>query len=135
MCVDEWNPRFKNLKELLNKHIFHIFDVDLRLKLVLRMNMWWTTKNMWRTYKNIQTYSKEFKWLFSCFNLKLLSWQHKKQLGKGIIPSCKIHMVEEETLERGPKSGGKEKLGEEEWVLLNTLSLKKTKIWQNYSTS
>ena len=39
----------------------------------------------------------------------------KKQLGKGIIPSCKIHMVEEEeTLGRGPKGGGKEELGEKE---------------------
>ena len=38
----------------------------------------------------------------------------QKQLGKGIIPSCKIHMVEEETLEGGPKDGGKEELGEEE---------------------
>ena len=44
-------------------------------------------------------------------------------------------MVEKETLERGPKGGGKEELGEEEWVSLNTLSLKKTKIWQDYSTS
>ena len=33
MC--EWGyPRFKDLKELLNKHVFHIFDVDLRSKLV-----------------------------------------------------------------------------------------------------
>ena len=38
----------------------------------------------------------------------------KNQLGKGIIPSCKIHMVEEETLERGSKGGEKEELGEEE---------------------
>ena len=30
--------------------------------------------------------------------------------------------------------GGKEELGEEEWVLLNTLSFRKTKIWQDYST-
>ena len=67
-----------------------------------------------RTIKNIQTCSKEFKWLLSCFNFKLLSWQHKKQLGKRIIPSCKIHMVDEETLEGGPKGGGKEELGEEE---------------------
>ena len=44
-------------------------------------------------------------------------------------------MVEEETLEGGPKGGGKEELGEEEWVSLNTLSLRKTKIWQDYSTS
>ena len=44
-------------------------------------------------------------------------------------------MVKEETLGRGPKGGGKEELGEEEWVSLNTLSLRKTKIWQNYLTS
>lgn len=31
-----------------------------------------------------------------------------------IILSCKIHMVEEETLEGGPKGGGKEELGEKE---------------------
>ena len=43
--------------------------------------------------------------------------------------------MEEETLGRGPKGGGKEELGEEEWALLNTLSLRKTKIWQDYSTS
>ena len=124
-----WYLRFKNLKELLNKHIFRVFYVDLRSKLVLYMNMWWITKNIWRIYKKIQTYSKEFKWLLSYFNLKLLSWQHKKQLGKGILPSCKIHTMEEETLEGGPKGGGKEELGEEEWVSLNTLSLKKTNIW------
>ena len=53
----------------------------------------------------------------------------KKKKGKWIILSCKIRMVEEETLEGGSKGGGKEELGEEEWVSLNTLSLKKTKIW------
>ena len=44
-------------------------------------------------------------------------------------------MVEEETLGRDPKGGGKEELGGEEWISLNTLSLRKTKIWQDYSTS
>ena len=44
-------------------------------------------------------------------------------------------MMEEETLDRGLKGGGKEELGEEEWVLLNTLSLRKIKIWQDYSIS
>ena len=44
-------------------------------------------------------------------------------------------MVEEETLGRGPKGGEKEELREEERVSLNTLSLRKTKIWQDYSTS
>jgi len=43
-------------------------------------------------------------------------------------------MVEEETLEGGPKGRGKEELGEEEWVSLNTLSFKETKIWQDYLT-
>ena len=43
--------------------------------------------------------------------------------------------MEEETFGRGPKGGGKEELGEEEWVSLNTLSLKKIKIWKDYSTS
>ena len=44
-------------------------------------------------------------------------------------------MMEEETIEGGPKGGEKEKLGEEEWVSLNTLNFKKIKIWQNYLTS
>ena len=44
-------------------------------------------------------------------------------------------MVEEGTFDGGPKGGGKEELEEGEWVSLNTLSLKKTKIWQDYSTS
>ena len=52
-----------------------------------------------------------------------------------IIHLCKIHMMESEILGRGPKSGGKKELGEKEWVSLNTLSFRKTKIWQDYSTS
>ena len=32
-----------------------------------------------------------------------------------------------EILDGGPKGGGKEELGEGEWVSLNTLSLRKTK--------
>ena len=31
------------------------------------------------------------------------------KLGKGIILSCKIHMVEEGTFSRGPKGRGKER--------------------------
>ena len=34
----------------------------------------------------------------------------KNKLGKLIIPSYKIHMVEEDTLGRGPQGGGKEEL-------------------------
>ena len=59
----------------------------------------------------------------------------KNKLRKWIIPSCNIHTVEEETLGRGSKGGGKEELEEEEWVSLNTLSLRKTKIWQDYLIS
>ena len=43
-------------------------------------------------------------------------------------------MVEEGTLNGGSKGGGKEELGEGEWVSLNTLSLRKIKIWQDYLT-
>ena len=52
----------------------------------------------------------------NCYTL-ILNSQHdniNKQLGKEIIPSCKIHGVEEETLSGGPRGGGKEELGEEE---------------------
>ena len=38
----------------------------------------------------------------------------QNKLRKEIIPSCKIHMVEEETLGRGLKGGEKEELGKEE---------------------
>ena len=34
MCVDGDNLDSIIWKELINKHVFHIFDVDLRLKLV-----------------------------------------------------------------------------------------------------
>ena len=37
-------------------------------------------------------------------------------------------MVDEETLEGGPKGRGKKELGEEKSFSLNTLNLKKTKI-------
>ena len=43
-------------------------------------------------------------------------------------------MMEDETFGTSSKGGGKEELGEEEWVSLNTLSFRKTKIWQDYST-
>ena len=38
----------------------------------------------------------------------------KNNLGKVIILSCEIHIVEEETFEGGPKGGGKEELRERE---------------------
>ena len=91
-----------------------------------------TCEEQLRTFKHIQRNLNDY------YHALILNSHHgniNKQVGKGIIPSCKIHMVEERTLGRGPKDGGKEELGEEEWVSLNTLSLRKTKIWQDYSTS
>ena len=38
----------------------------------------------------------------------------QKKLRKEIIPSCKIHMAKEGTLDGGLKGGGKEALGEGE---------------------
>ena len=85
-------------------------------------------KNTWeqfRTFKNIQ-------WNYHALILDSHHGNINKQLGKGIIPSCKIHVVEEETLGEGLKGGGKEELGKKEWVSLNTLNFRKTKIWQDY---
>ena len=69
------------MKELLNKHVFHIFLYGFRIKTSVYV---WTCDEQpraceehIRTIKNIQTYSKEFKWLLSCFNLKLSSWQYQ----------------------------------------------------------
>ena len=50
----------------------------------------------------------------SCFNLRSHHGNINKQLKKWIILSCKIHMVKEGTLDRSPKGGGKEELGEGE---------------------
>ena len=50
----------------------------------------------------------------SCFNLRFLPWQHKQTVKKGDYTFMQIHMVEEGTLDGGPKGGGKEELGEGE---------------------
>ena len=85
-----------------------------------------------RTFKHIQENLNNY---YHTLILNSYYGNTKNKLGKGIILSCNIHTVEEETLGRGPKGGGKEELEEEEWVSLNTLSLRKTKIWQYYLTS
>ena len=64
-----------------------------------------------RTFKHIQEN------LNNHYHVLVLNCHHdntKNKLGKWIIPSCNIHTMEEETLGRGPKGGGKEELGEEE---------------------
>ena len=55
----------------------------------------------------------------------------KNKLGKWIILTCKIHTMKEEAFGGSPKG----ELGEGKWVSLNTLSLKKIKIWQDYFIS
>ena len=58
-----------------------------------------------------------FKYIQGNYHALILNSYHgniNEQLGKRIILSCKIHMVDEGTLDRGPKGGGKEELGEGE---------------------
>ena len=99
----------------------------------------WTYDEQLRIYEeHIRTFKHIQENLNNYYHTLILNSHHgntKNKLGKWIIPSCNIHTVEEETLEGGPKGGGKKKLGEKEWVSLNTLSFKKTKIWQDHSTS
>ena len=67
--------------------------------------------------KNTQEQLRTFKHIQENYHALILDSYHgniNKQLENGIIPSCKIHVVEEETLGGGPKGGGKEELGEEE---------------------
>ena len=68
---------------------------------------------MKNTYEQLRT----FKHIQENYHALILNSHHdniSKQLGKGIIPSCKIHVMEEEILDGGPKGGGKEELGEGE---------------------
>ena len=102
------------------------------------MNMWWTTKNMWWIQEHLRIFKHIQENLNNFYHALILNSHHgntKNKLGKKIIPSCNIHTVEEETPGRGPKGEGKKEVGEEEWVSLITLSLRKTKIWQDYSAS
>ena len=63
-----------------------------------------------KTFKHIQENLNNY------YHALILNFHHdniKNKLGKGIIPSCRIHTMEKETLGRGPKGGGKEELREE----------------------
>ena len=67
--------------------------------------------------KNTQEQLRTFKHIQENYHALILNSYHSnknKQLGKEIILSCKIHMVDEETLDGGPKGGGKEEVGEGE---------------------
>ena len=71
----------------------------------------WTCDEQPRTYeKHIRTFKHIQENLNNYYHTLILNSHHantKNKLGKGIIPSCKIHMVEEETLDGGPKGGRK----------------------------
>ena len=72
---------------------------------------------MWRTQENLRTFKHIQENLNNYYHTLILNSHHsntKNKLGKEIIRSCNIHTVEEETLGRGLKGGGKEELGEEE---------------------
>ena len=98
----------------------------------------WTYDEQLKTYEeHIRTFKHIQENLNNYYHALILNSHHdntKNKLGKWIIPSCNIHTLEEETLEGGSKGRGKKELGEEEWVSLNTSSLRKTKIWQDHST-
>ena len=67
--------------------------------------------------KNTSEQLRIFKHIQGNYHALILNSNHgniNKQLGKMIIPSCKIHMVEEGTLDGGPKGGRKEDLGKGE---------------------
>ena len=67
--------------------------------------------------EHIRTFKHTQENLNSYYHALILNSHHgntKNKLGKWIIPSCKIHMVAEETFGRDPKGGGKEELREEE---------------------
>ena len=74
-------------------------------------------KHMMNNQEHLKTFKHIQENLNSYYHVLILNSHHgntKNKLGKWIIPSCKIHMVEKETLGRGPKSERKEELGEEE---------------------
>ena len=99
------------MKELLNKQVFHIFDVNLGSKLVFMHEHVMNNQEHIRTFKHIQENLNNYYYAL------ILNSHHgntKNKLRKRIIPSCNVHTVEEKTLGRGLKGEGKEELGEEE---------------------
>ena len=69
------------------------------------------TQEHLRTFKHIQGNLNNY------YHALILNSHHgniKNKLGKWIMPSCKIHTVEDETLGGGPNGRGKEELEEGE---------------------
>ena len=128
-----WYPRSKDLKELWNKHLFHIFDVGLRSKLMLYMNMWWIIKNMWRTHKkNLRTFKHIQENLNNYYHDLILNSHHdniKKQ-----VRERDYTFIQDSYNGKGDSwwssYGWRKKIAKRgRW------SHRKTKIWQDYSIS
>ena len=77
----------------------------------------WTYDEQPRTYEEqLKTFKHIQRNLNDYYHSLILNSHHgntKNKLVKGIIPSCNIHTMEEDTLGRGSKGGRKEELGEE----------------------
>ena len=85
--------------------------MDLRSKLMFIHKHVMNNQEHIRTFKHIQEKLNSY---YHALILNSHLGNTKNKLRKWIIPSCNIHTVEEETLGKGPKGGGKEELGEEE---------------------
>ena len=123
------------MKKIIKQTCFSYFWYAF--KIITSVYAWTCEKQPRTCEEHIRTFKHTQENLNNYYHALILNSHHgniKNKLGKWIIPSCNIHTVEEETLGKCLKGRGKEELGEEEWVSLNTLSLKKTKIWQDYST-
>ena len=128
MCVDG-DILDSRIWKNYETNVFFLFLCGFKIKTSIYA---WTCDEQQRTCEeHIRTFKHIQENLNNYYHALILNFHRgntKNKLRKGIIPSCNIHTVEEETLGRGSKGGGKEELGEEEWVSLNTLSLRKTKI-------
>ena len=138
-CVWMVISSIQEFKRIIKQTSFSCFLCGFKIETsVMHEHVMNNQKHMKITWEHLKTFKHIQENLNSYYHVLILNSHHdntKNKLRKWIIPLSKIHMVEEETVGRDPKGGGKEELGEEEWVTLNTLSLKKTKIWQDYSTS
>ena len=96
MCFSYFGCGFKIKTSVIHEHV---------------MNSQEQVKN---AYENLRTFKHIQGNLNNYYHALILNSHHdnaKNKLGKGIIPSCMIHTVDEETLCGGSKGGGKEELG------------------------
>ena len=138
-CVWMVISSIQEFKRIIKQMSFSCFLCEFKIETsVMHEHVINNQKHMKITWEHLRTFKHIQENLNSYYHVLILNSHHdntKNKLRKWIIPLSKIHMVEEETVGRDPKGVGKEELGEEEWVTFNSLNLKKTQIWQDYSTS